>query len=158
MISGETLKEHDERLLQVLQKLESAGITLNENKCVFAKRPHFLGHHIDEYGLQPCPEKVCAITTKCSDIRRFLGMVNQLAKFSQNIAVKNLYVICSKSKIHGHGDRCKNLLLVLLSKKSARTLYFAIIIPIGKSWSQLIVRHLDLAVCIGKIMVTFGSR
>ena len=77
----------------MLQKLESAGITLNENKCVFAKRPHFLGHHIDEYGLQPCPEKVCAITEMAtpqnvSEIRRFLGMVNQLAKFSQNIAEK----------------------------------------------------------------------
>ena len=30
LISGETLEENDERLLQVLQKLESAGITLNK--------------------------------------------------------------------------------------------------------------------------------
>ena len=83
LISGETLEEQDERLLQVLQKLESVGITLNENKCVFAERfLTFLGHRIDEYGLRPCPEKVRAISEMAtqqnvSDIRRFLGMVNQ---------------------------------------------------------------------------------
>ena len=62
-ISGETLEQHDERLLQVLQRLESAGITLNENKYVFAERSlTFLGNRIDEYGVRPCPEKVRAIT------------------------------------------------------------------------------------------------
>ena len=62
---------------------------------MFAERSlTFPGHRIDEYGLRPCPEKVCAITEMAtpqnvSDIRRFLGMVNQLAKFSQNIAEKS---------------------------------------------------------------------
>ena len=79
----------------MLQRLESAGITLNENKCVFAERSlTFLGNRIDEYGVRPCPEKVrtireMATPQNVSDIRRFLGMVNQLAKFSQNIADKS---------------------------------------------------------------------
>ena len=95
LISGETLEQHDEHLMQVLGRLESAGITLNESKCVFAQRSlTFLGHWIDEEGLRPCPEKCRAITEMAtpqntSDIRRFLGMVNQLAKFSKAIAEKS---------------------------------------------------------------------
>ena len=92
LISGETLEQHDERVFKVLERLESAGITLNQSKCVFAQRSlTFLGHLIDEHGIRACPEKVRAITEMATpqdihDIRRFLGMVNQLAKFSRNIA------------------------------------------------------------------------
>ena len=95
LISGETLEQHDERVFKVLERLESAGITLNQSKCVFAQRSlTFLGHLIDEHGIRACPEKVRAITEMATpqdihDIRRFLGMVNQLAKFSRNIAEKS---------------------------------------------------------------------
>ena len=81
--------------MQVLGRLESAGITLNESKCVSAQRSlTFLGHRIDEEGLRPCPEKCRAITEmvtpqNTSDIRRFLGMVNQLTKLSKAIAEKS---------------------------------------------------------------------
>ena len=81
--------------MQVLGRLDSAGITLKESKCVFAQRSlTFLGHRTDEEGLKPCPEKVCAITEmstpqNTSDIRRFLGMDNKLANFSQTIAEKS---------------------------------------------------------------------
>ena len=82
LISGETLEQHDEHLMQVLGRLESAGIMLNESKCVFVQQSlTFLGHRIDEEGLRPCPEKCCAITEMAtlqntSDVRRFFGMVN----------------------------------------------------------------------------------
>ena len=95
LIAGETLEQHDERLFEVLKRLESVGITLNESKCVFAQRSlTFLGHLIDENGVRPCPDKVRAIAEMAtprnvSDIRRFLGIINQLAKFSQNIAEKS---------------------------------------------------------------------
>ena len=95
LISGETLEQHDERLMQLLGRLKSASITLNESKCVFAQRSlTFLGHRIDEEGLRPCPEKCHAITEMATpqntaDIRRFLGMVNQLAKFSKASAEKS---------------------------------------------------------------------
>ena len=86
-MASETLDQHDERLLQVLKMFESAGITLNENKSVFAQRSlTFLGHLIGENGVCPCPKKRRAIveivmSRNVSDIRRFQGMVNQLAKY-----------------------------------------------------------------------------
>ena len=135
LISGETLEQHDERLMQVSGRLESAGITLNESKCVFAQRSlTFLGHLIDEEGLRPCPEKCRAITEMAapqntSDIRRFLGMVNQLVKFSKAIAEKSKPL----RELLGHGDRCKNLLLMQLSRKSAQTRCWPTMIPIRKA-------------------------
>ena len=73
------------------KRLSSAGITLNSRKCEFCKTSlMFLGHVIDQRGITADPNKTAAIqqmeTPKSvSELRRFLGMVNQLGKFSPNI-------------------------------------------------------------------------
>lgn len=92
LVHGESEEEHDQRLLIVLQQLQKAGITLNVKKCVFAQdRVKFLGQVVDHEGVRPDPEKVSAIlnlkTPTCvGDIRRLLGMTNQLSKFSPRLA------------------------------------------------------------------------
>ena len=89
---GKTREEHDERLHKVLLRLQNAGVTLNREKCHFAQsRVNFLGHVIDAMGIQPDPDKVVAIQkvqtpVNVGDVRRFLGMANQLSKFSPNLA------------------------------------------------------------------------
>ena len=85
------MKEHDERLEATLLKLQKANLTLNEEKCEFSKLSvEFLGTVIDSKGVQVDPKKVEAIlqmeTPKDqSELRRFLGMVNQLNKFQPQI-------------------------------------------------------------------------
>ena len=67
-------------------------MTLNQEKCLFGQeRITFLGHVIDKTGISPDPDKVSAILqmkppTTVSELRRFMGMVNQLGKFSQQLA------------------------------------------------------------------------
>ncbi|KAK3729801.1 hypothetical protein QZH41_003408 [Actinostola sp. cb2023] len=96
LVYGRDQKEHDERLEKVLARIEEAGITLNPNKCEFSKRQvTFLGHVIDESGIRPDPTKIKAIVdmaepTNVSELRRFLGMTNQLGKFSSKIADRNI--------------------------------------------------------------------
>jgi hypothetical protein len=91
LISGATQQEHDERLHSVLQRLQDAGVTLNE-KCVFSTDTvKFLGHIISAEGIRVDPTKVDAITnfprpTNVPELRRFLGMVNHVAKFAPNLA------------------------------------------------------------------------
>ena len=74
------------------KRLSSAGNTLNSRKCEFYKTSlTFLGHIIDQRGITADPNKPAAIqqmeTPKSvSELHRFLGMVNQLGKFSPNIA------------------------------------------------------------------------
>ena len=51
----------------------------------------FLGHVIDANGLHPDPDKVKAVTsmsepTNITEVRRFLGIANQLSKFSPKLA------------------------------------------------------------------------
>jgi len=51
----------------------------------------FLGHVINQNGISPDPSKTAAINQmevpkSVSELRRFLGMINQLGKFSPNIA------------------------------------------------------------------------
>ena len=92
LIHSTTQEEHDERLARVLTRLQEAGLTLNREKCAFSQdRVSFLGHLIDREGIRPDSGKVAAIrgvqTPSCiSDIRRFLGMVNQMINFAPNLA------------------------------------------------------------------------
>ena len=92
LVFGRDQAEHDARLTAVLKRIESAGVTLNPDKCEFSRRKLiFLGHLIDGTGVQADPEKTSAIRemkppTTVSELRRFMGMVNQLGKFSPNLA------------------------------------------------------------------------
>ena len=92
IVFGKNQEEHDSRLRTVLTRLSSSGITLNSEKCEFSKkRLTFLGHTIDSQGISPDPSKAAAITQMDSpksvtELRRFLGMINQLGKFTPNIA------------------------------------------------------------------------
>ncbi|XP_071093535.1 uncharacterized protein [Haliotis cracherodii] len=94
LIHGHDESEHDQHVAAALSRLRDAGITLNLEKCQFSKnKVKFLGHIIDSTGIYADPDKIHAITRmsepqKVSDIRTFLGMVNQLAKFVPNLASK----------------------------------------------------------------------
>jgi len=85
-------QSHEEALFPVLEKLQDAGVTLNPDKCEFMQpRVTFVGHEISEEGIQAEQRKVQAIVnmdtpTNIHELRRFLGMANQMAKFSPNLA------------------------------------------------------------------------
>ena len=92
LVVGKDEVEHDARLTRALQRIEDAGVTLNKEKCAF-KKPSvkFLGQIISKDGIQADPEKTQAIREmevpqSVTEMRRFLGMVNQLGKFSPRIA------------------------------------------------------------------------
>ena len=84
----------DQLLQEVLQRLQDAGLTLNE-KCEYSKKSmKFLGHIIDATGIHANPEKIkaiknCPAPTTITEVQRFMGMVNQLAKFTPNLADLN---------------------------------------------------------------------
>ena len=85
-------RNHDVRLLAAFQRLEEANVTLNQAKCEFNKSSvKFLGHVVNKNGIRPDPDKTSAILKmptprSVSNVRRFMGLVNQLGKFSSRIA------------------------------------------------------------------------
>ena len=85
-------KQHRSRLRKALQRVSESGMTLQKEKCEFAKTEiKFLGHLISGHSVKLDPEKVKATSkilppsTK-EEARRFTGMVNYLSKFSSEIA------------------------------------------------------------------------
>ena len=92
LVFGSTKEEHDARLTDVLKRIANAGVTLNRDKCLFGQEKiNFLDHVIDKTGISPNLDKISAILqmkepTSITEVRRFMGMVNQLGKFSPRIA------------------------------------------------------------------------
>ena len=92
LVYGRTAEEHDERLMAVLDKLKEKGVTLNKEKCIFyCNSIQFLGQIVNQEGISPDKEKLRAIRevprpSNVSELRRFLGMINQMSKFSPNLA------------------------------------------------------------------------
>lgn len=74
--------EHAEHLEEVLRRLDIHGITINPEKCRFAKKEvEFLGYKVSAQGVVPLPAKVESITNfplpaNKGQLRRFLGMLN----------------------------------------------------------------------------------
>ena len=112
LIHGTTQDEHDSRLMEVLRRLEAAGVTLNKEKCEFSqKQVPFLGQIVNHSGIRPDPGKVRAAQefpapTNVGGVRRFLGMVNQLSKFSPHLAdvTKPLRELLKKDRAWVWGD------------------------------------------------------
>ena len=78
LIFGATQSQHDERIREVLRRLQKENVTLNSKKCQFSvQEVKFLGQTINESGISPDQDKVKAIIdmpepTDVSGIRRFL--------------------------------------------------------------------------------------
>ena len=58
MIHGESDKQHDRHLLQVLKKCREIGLKWNPDKCQFGQdRVQFYGNTVSKHGLSPDPKK-----------------------------------------------------------------------------------------------------
>ena len=72
--------------------MSQAKFTLNKEKCQFRKSEiSFLDQTVGKDGVKPEPDKVSAVENmeapqNITELRRFLGMVDQLGKFLPNLA------------------------------------------------------------------------
>ncbi|KAL7881030.1 hypothetical protein SRHO_G00032840 [Serrasalmus rhombeus] len=107
LVYGASKAQHDERLCQVLKKLQEEGLTLNGEKCEFRKDSiYFLGHRVSVDGVTPDHEKIKAIQempapTDVGGVKRLMGMANYLSKFLPHLAsytrpIKDL--LCGKNE------------------------------------------------------------
>jgi len=91
-IHAPTKQLHDERLKEVIKRLEDNCIKINQEKSSFSKREiSILGTIISASTARPDPEKVKAIKsfrspTKVTEVRSFLGLLEFYGRFISNLA------------------------------------------------------------------------
>ena len=94
LIHGSNKCEHDNAIRRLLSKCRKIGLKLNRDKFKMnMSEVKWMGHVISSQGLKPDPEKIRAITemptpTSKSDVSRFLGMVNYLLRYAENLSAK----------------------------------------------------------------------
>ena len=92
LVYGKNKAEHDSRLRKLLSRFRENNVTLNKEKCKFSvAKVDFIGHEVDKDGLKPLSSRVSAILDypipkSITELRRFLGMANQLSKYSTELA------------------------------------------------------------------------
>ena len=89
LIVGQDQKQHDVRLVKVLERIELSGMMLNSTKCELSKPSvKFLGHWVSKDGVRADPDKTTAICRmeppRSVAHLRFMGMVNQMGNSPQH--------------------------------------------------------------------------
>lgn len=92
VVCSETFDEHLSMLKTVADILKTAGLTINVDKCKFARSSlRFLGFIIDKDGLRTDPDKVSAIMNfprpkNITELRRFIGIASWYRRFVKDFA------------------------------------------------------------------------
>lgn len=79
----------------VFQRAKDVGIRFNRPKRqIFQTEIKFLGHIFSNFGVRPDVDKIKSIVEmprpeNVKELQRFLGMVNHLCTFIENLALKN---------------------------------------------------------------------
>ena len=92
IIVTETFEEHLSWLKKVLDRIKSAGLEINPEKCEFCcPEVHYLSYLVNENGLQIDPDKVAPVLEfppprGVKELRRFLCMSSWYRRFIPNYA------------------------------------------------------------------------
>jgi hypothetical protein len=82
VVHGASLRDHQEKLVRIFDRLRVHNLKLQPQKCNFLRKEVvYLGHVINETGVSPDPKKIQCITEyprpkTAKDIKSFLGLLN----------------------------------------------------------------------------------
>lgn len=94
IVFSQSLEEHEERLLRVLNRLKEYGLKLAPEKCIFAQTSvKYLGHIVSDEGVRTDPDKVAAVKTwpvpkNLKELRSFLGFIGYYRRFVKHFSKK----------------------------------------------------------------------
>jgi hypothetical protein len=93
VVFGETYEQFVENLIKTLDRLIEVGMVCRPSKCKFGSTSvEYCGFIVNEHKYEVKPERIEAIKkfqkpTTVKQLRRFLGMTNQLRDFCRNYAL-----------------------------------------------------------------------
>ncbi|KAJ8037468.1 hypothetical protein HOLleu_18285 [Holothuria leucospilota] len=106
IVHSHDFSAHIQRLAEVLQRFEQAGLKLSPKKChLLQKEVEYLGHRITPEGISTDPEKIRAIRNwpvpqNLTEVRSFLGLCAYYRRFIKDFAniAKPLHRLTEKNK------------------------------------------------------------
>lgn len=115
LISGNSLEDCHNNVIEVLQRLQKYNIKVNRKKCEFFKtKIQFLGHVIQESGISPCEDKLQAIKNtpnpnNVMQVKSYLGLLNYYGQFIPMLSskLKPLYDLCKKEVPFVWSEECE---------------------------------------------------
>ncbi|XP_060085241.1 uncharacterized protein LOC132564610 [Ylistrum balloti] len=124
VVFANTFEQELDYLLQVLDRVRSAGLKLSPKKChQFRRKVHFLGHLISGEGIETDPEKVSAFrdwpTPRClKEVRSFLGMSSYYRRFIKSFSTiaRPLHQLMESGHVFEWTDACESAFQELKSK------------------------------------------
>ena len=113
LVTGVSDTEHIQSLEKVLDRLESSGLRLKKEKCIFtAPSVTYLGHKINKAGIYPTEDKIRAVQQapapkNVSGLKAYLGLLNYYGKFMPNLAttLNPLYRLLQATARWSWGDK-----------------------------------------------------
>lgn len=94
IVFSKTKQEHLQNLEAIFKILINANMRIQLDKCKFMEKEiKFLGHIVNQNGIQPDPEKIetirkIVIPKTAKQIKQFLGLIGYYRKFIKNFAEK----------------------------------------------------------------------
>lgn len=106
VIHAHSLKNHNEKLEEILERLRKFNMRLHPDKCEFLRKECcYLGHIITENGVKPDPKKIDIVQNfpvpkNQKQIKSFLGLIGYYRKFVENFSkiAKPLTELLKKNK------------------------------------------------------------
>ena len=99
--SNGTLQDHLDKVEQVLQRLQKAGLKVNAKKSKFCRTEvEYLGYLVTREGIKPQPKKVQAIHNMATprtrkELRSFLGLVN----YYRDMALRRSHILAPLTRL-----------------------------------------------------------
>lgn len=115
LIGGYTLEDCQEKLFEVIQRLENHNVQINVEKSEFlVQSVKYLGHVVSCHGISPNSDKTKAIVEapvpeNVSQLKAYLGLINYYNKFLPNLSaeLKDLYQLLRKGVKFSWSNKCQ---------------------------------------------------
>lgn len=116
VIFAKNLIQHNNKLIEVFQRLQDHNLKIQPDKCEFLKREcNYLGHVISQDGIKPCLNKIQSVlnfpTPKTvKHIKSYLGLTGYYRKFINGYSgiAKPLTNLLKKDVKFNWSDECQN--------------------------------------------------
>jgi hypothetical protein len=116
VVHGASLRDHQEKLTHVFDRLRLHTLKLQPEKCTFLiKEVLYLGHVVNELGVSPDSNKDYPRAKNAKDIKSFIRLLNYYRRFVDNFAkiAKPLTFLQKKYAKFNWIDKCEDAFVEL---------------------------------------------